>query len=357
MINFVRYKNVKKGILNTTKEDFEVFLSDNAIPKYRATQVFQWIYKMGRKSFFDMPNIGKTLQNILDDNFYIYRPEIVSVLKSSDQTVKFLLKLADENTIETVFIPTSTRNTICVSSQVGCSVGCKFCNTGYNGFIRNLTTEEIIGQYITIKDYFNFWDAYNGRISNIVFMGMGEPLYNIDNVLRAIDVIIDQNFDGISRRKITLSTSGIVPVLIKIAPDLKCKLAISLHAPNNHIRSKIMPINNLYDIKRLIEACQIYYSHHPFLTITFEYLLLKDINDTPDCARELVTLIKDLNAKVNLIQFNSWEGCFFQPSSKIAVRKFAKILNDAGIEAPIRERRGNDIMAACGQLQSAIRDD
>lgn len=344
---------MKKSILNLSKTEFENILIEMKIPKFRASQIFSWIYKFGKTSFSEMTNIGVNLQQMLDNNFYVYRPEIKNVLKSTDGTIKFLLELQDSNTIETVFIPTERRNTICVSSQVGCSVGCLFCNTGYNGFIRNLSTDEIISQYMIVRDYLGFWNSPNhDRLSNIVFMGMGEPLYNTSNVLKTIDTIIDEDYDGISRRKITLSTSGIAPVLSDIGPTLKCRLAISLHAPNDEIRNQIMPINNIYNVETLMKACQIYYKHHPFLKITFEYLLLDGINDTPNCAKQLVSLIKNLNSKVNLIQFNSWIGCSFKPSLAKNVKLFSQILEKSGIEAPIRERRGNDIMAACGQLQS-----
>lgn len=341
---------MKRGILNLSKAEFENILTEMNIPKFRADQIYSWIYKFGKTSFSDMTNIAKLLQQKLDEKFYIYRPKMAKILQSSDGTVKFLFKLHDSNTIETVFIPTEKRSTICVSSQIGCTVGCRFCNTGYNGFIRNLSAEEIIGQYMSVRDYLNLWGK--NRLSNIVFMGMGEPLYNVNNVLKSIDTIIDEDCNGIARRKITLSTSGITPVLRAIAPKLKCRLAISLHAPNDSIRSRIMPINDIYNIEKLMQCCKIYHKYHPFLKITFEYLLLNGINDTAECARALVDLLKPLNAKVNLIQFNSWPECVFKPSSTKNVNNFARILEKSGIEAPIRERRGNDIMAACGQLQS-----
>lgn len=399
---------MKKGILNFSREELiDIFRDDLGLKKYQVDQVLLWIFRYGVKSFFEMTNINKNNQRKLDDYFYIYRPNIVNVQKSEDGTIKFLLELPDhedtqrndENlkdteflerecqskesldsipsfrtvyndnsipviknsltnrkkffTIETVFIPSKKRNTICVSSQVGCVVGCKFCNTGYNGFKRSLSTEEIVGQYFIVKDYLGLWGDSDERLSNIVYMGMGEPLYNINNVLKSIDSIIYDEKEGLSRRKITVSTSGIVPVMKDIIKDLKCRLAISLHAPNNKIRSEIMPINDIYDIDSLIDVCREYCEYHPSMRITFEYLLLKDINDSKECAYELVDLIRGLNAKVNIIQFNSWEGSTFIPSPKKRVLDFVKILEDSGIEAPIRERRGEDIMAACGQLKSS----
>lgn len=354
MINTVlntRKNLVKQGILNLTIEELRDILVSLNLPKFRAQQLFIWLYRFGKKSFFEMPNIGKKLQSKLDEVFYIYRPEIAKVSKSNDGTIKFLLRLNDANTIETVFIPEAKRNTICISSQVGCSVGCKFCNTGYNGFLRNLSTEEILAQFLIVKDYLNLWDPEAERLSNIVFMGMGEPLFNHDNVLKVIQNLMSDEKEGLSRRKITLSTSGISPVIKKIAKDLPCRLAISLHAPNNEIRNEIMPINRIYNIGSILEACQEYSRYHEYLKITFEYLLLKDINDTRECALELIKLLKDTNAKVNLLQFNSWNGCSFKPSNN--AEEFSKILKKAGIEAPIRTRRGEDIMAACGQLSSS----
>lgn len=217
--------------------------------------------------------------------------------------------------------------------------------------MRNLSTEEIITQFLTIKDYLNLWENED-RLSNIVFMGMGEPLYNHVSVLKSIENIMDDKSEGISRRKITISTSGISNVLEKIAKDINCRLAISLHAPNDKIRSKIMPINDIHDIKSIMEACEEYSFHHEYLKITFEYLLLRDINDSKECAYELLDLLKNVNAKVNLLQFNTWEGCDFLPAPEARVLQFSRILEKGGLEAPVRTRRGEDIMAACGQLSS-----
>ncbi len=343
-------KIMKIGILNLTLDKLRNILKELSIPAFRANQIFLWLYRFGKISFFDMTNLGKSLQTKLDEMFYIYRPEVAKISKSKDGTMKFLFELKDGNKIESVFIPKEKRNTICISSQVGCLVGCKFCNTGYNGFIRNLTMEEIITQFFAVKDQLNLWNNKDDRLSNIVFMGMGEPLFNHENVLCSIENIIWDENEGLSRRKITVSTSGITPILKKTAKDLPCRLAISLHAPNDEIRNKIMPINKKYNIASILNACKEYTKHHPYLKITFEYLLLKDINDSKECAIELVKLLRDINAKVNLIQFNSWEGCNFQHSEKI--KEFAEILKNSGLEAPIRSRRGEDIMAACGQLSS-----
>ncbi|MBR1479540.1 MAG: 23S rRNA (adenine(2503)-C(2))-methyltransferase RlmN [Alphaproteobacteria bacterium] len=341
---------MKHGILSYTQSELEGVFSELGLPRFRAAQVFTWVFRFGKTSFFEMTNIGKALQEKLDQMFHIYRPEVARVSRSRDGTVKFLLELADKNTIETVFIPETHRNTICVSSQVGCSVGCKFCNTGYGGFIRNLSAEEIISQFLAVKGYLHLWTPGADRLSNVVFMGMGEPLFNYDNVSRAIQNLMWDEREGLSRRRITLSTSGIAPVLERVARDLPCRLAVSLHAPNDELRTRIMPINQTYDISSIMKACKLYSEHHKFLKITFEYLLLRDINDTDICARELVALLSGVNAKVNLLQFNSWNGCTFKPSQRTI--RFAKILQNAGLEAPIRTRRGEDIMAACGQLRT-----
>ena len=342
---------MKQSILNCTIEELEEVFLGIGIPKYRAKQVFEWVYRFGKTSFFEMTNIGKELQAQLDQSFYIFRSKIAKVSKSVDGTIKFLLQLNDLNKIETVFIPELKRNTICISSQVGCAVGCKFCNTGYNGFIRNLTTEEIVAQFLVIKDYLNLWQEGTERLSNIVFMGMGEPLYNHVNVLKAVSNFMFDSKTGLSRRKITISTSGIAPMIEKLAPTLPCRLAISLHAPNDLIRSRIMPINDIYNIKSIIDACEKYSDCHSYLKITFEYLLLKDVNDSDVCAFELTNLLSNLNAKVNILQFNSWCGCEFQASNRAST--FSAILEKSGIPAPIRTRRGVDIMAACGQLSNA----
>ena len=341
---------MKKGILNYSLSEIESLMLELGCPKFRAKQIFLWLYRFGKNSFFEMTNIGKDLQIKLDEIFYIHRPKVANIAKSKDGTIKFLLELNDKNTIETVFIPESKRNTICVSSQVGCAVGCKFCNTGYNGFIRNLSTEEIVSQFLVVKDYLNLWDQKAERLSNIVFMGMGEPLFNHKNVLKAINNLMLDEKEGLSRRKITLSTSGISPIIEKIAKDLPCRLAISLHAPNDQIRSQIMPINDVYNISSIMDACRKYSEYHSYLKITFEYLLLKGINDSKECALELIDLLKNLNAKVNILQFNSWDGCSFEPSSN--AKDFSAILQKSGLEAPIRTRRGEDVMAACGQLSA-----
>ena len=340
------------GILNYSKEQLIQMFNSINLPKFRVTQVLDWIYNNGCKSFNNMTNISKELQELLSKNYYIYRPTIIKTDKSVDGTIKFLLKLQDNNTIETVFIPETSRNTICISSQVGCAVGCKFCNTGYNGFKRNLTAEEIVSQVLIVKDYINSWKIKDKIITNIVVMGMGEPLFNWNNVSIALqNLTIDKN-QGISTKHITVSTSGIVPVLNKIIDKFDYNLAISLHAPNDEIRSSIMPINKIYPLKDLLNTCKMYNELHKNKLITFEYLMLNNINDSEKNARQLIKLLHQIRCKVNLIKFNSWEGDIFTGSSIEQIKYFQQILNKSGVTATIRCSKGQDIMAACGQLQS-----
>ena len=343
-----------KGILNFTNELLISQFNGLKLAKFRSQQVIDWIYSKGVTSFLQMTSFNGQMQGLLSNNYYIYRPQIATISKSTDGSIKFLLRLDDGLTIETVFIPEGHRNTICVSTQVGCAVGCKFCNTGYNGFKRNLKAEEIIGQVLAIKDYVNSWNDKTKRISNIVFMGMGEPLYNWDNVNIALQNLkLGGEIQGLSSKRITLSTSGIIPVLEKIIPTLECNLAISLHAPNAITRSSIMPINDLYNIENLLPVCRIYNKLHPNKIITFEYLLLKGVNDDRVMTKQLIKLLHGIKCKVNLIQFNSWEGDSYVGCDEYTMQNFRKILVSSGINATIRHSKGQDIMAACGQLQSS----
>ncbi len=342
-----------KGILNFTIEELKVQFNDIGLVKFRVDQVIDWIYDKGVTSFNQMTNLNFQTQRLLSNNYYIYRPKISKINKSVDGTIKFLLLLDDNMTIETVFIPENHRNTICVSTQVGCAVGCKFCNTGYNGFKRNLTAEEIIGQVLVIKDYVDSWCNVANKISNIVIMGMGEPLYNWHNVSIALENFkLGSERQGINHKHITLSTSGVVPVLEKIIPILKCNLAISLHAPNSTVRSTIMPINDLYHLDSLLAVCRNYNMLYPDKLITFEYLLLNGVNDSPAMVKQLIKLLHGIKCKINLIQFNSWAGGKYQGCSSEKMQDFRKLLIKSGINATIRHSRGKDIMAACGQLQS-----
>jgi 23S rRNA (adenine2503-C2)-methyltransferase len=308
-----------------------------------------------------MSNISKELREKLSQNYTIARPKIVSNQISKDGTQKWLLEFADGEKVEMVYIPEEDRGTLCISSQIGCAMGCKFCNTGKNGFVRNMSVEELVQQVLVARDELREWDNLNkgigeGRaISNIVIMGMGEPLINYDNIVKALKII--NNPDGIafSTRRITLSTCGLAPKIRELANDeVKVNLAISLHASDDETRKKIMPIAEQYKIKDIMEACNYYARGTSDRRITFEYIMIKDLNDSEDDACKLIALIKRYRtpAKFNLIPFNKWEGCDFEPSPMDRVNKFAKILTDAGFPSPIRKPRGQDISAACGLLKS-----
>ena len=281
---------------------------------------------------------------------------MITEKNSTDGTRKWLLRFADGKEVETVYIPEEDRGAVCLSTQVGCQMGCRFCHTGTQGFQRNLTAGEIVGQFLAARDSYGEWPTpvdETRYLSNIVVMGMGEPLNNYDELVKAMRIIMDGEGLAISKRRITVSTSGIADKIPNLAKDLGVRLAISLHAPNDTIRNQIMPINRKYPLAVLINACKEYQrlcEHRQY--ITMEYVMLKGINDSPENARELIQLVKGLEVKFNLIPFNPWEGCVFEPSSNNTIHKFAKILEDAYFAAPIRQSRGQDIMAACGQLKS-----
>lgn len=324
--------------------------------RMRAQQIWHWIYFRGAKSFDEMSNISKDMRKKLNDNFDVGRPEIVEALISKDGTRKWLMKFPDGQEVETVFIPEEDRGTLCVSSQVGCTLTCKFCHTGTQRLVRNLTPTEIVMQLLVARDYLGEWPSPSeGRmVSTIVLMGMGEPLYNFDNVKKAMKIVMDDNGINLSRRRITLSTSGVVPEIYRCGEEIGVNLAISLHAVDDKTRSEIMPINKKYPIDELLSACRDYAGIKNSRKITFEYILLKDVNDSDEDALNLVKLIKDykIHAKVNLIPFNPWPGSSYQRPSKTRVAKFSDIIFSKGISAPIRTTRGEDILAACGQLKS-----
>lgn len=324
--------------------------------RMRARQVWHWIYHQGVKKFEDMQNVSKNMRMKLAEHFTIGRPELIESLVSKDGTRKWLMKFPDGNEVETVFIPEDDRGTLCVSSQVGCTLTCKFCHTGTQRLVRNLTPEEIIMQMLVARDDLGEWPTpIEGRkVTNIVMMGMGEPLYNFDNVKKSLDILMDESGINLSRRRITLSTSGVVPEMIRCGEEIGVNLAISLHAVDDETRTKIMPINKKYPLDMLLKACQDYPGASNSRRITFEYIMLKDINDSNEDAHKLVKLLKkyDLPAKVNLIPFNPWPGSDYERPSNNQVRRFSDIVFEGGISAPVRTPRGEDIMAACGQLKS-----
>jgi len=323
---------------------------------FRAKQLWHWIYHRGVTDFADMTTIGKPLREKLINGFYVGRPEIVKALVSSDGSRKWLLRLEDGNEIETVMIPEDNRGALCVSSQVGCTLNCDFCNTGTQRLVRNLTAAEIIGQVMVARDEMGEWPAgKDGRqLTNIVMMGMGEPLMNFDNVKKALVTIMCSEGIAISSRRITLSTSGVVPMIERAGKEIGVDLAISLHAANDELRDVLVPINKKYPLDQLLKSCAAYPGARNSRRITMEYVMIKDLNDRPQDAQRLVKLMRQykIPAKFNLIPFNPWPGTDYECSTNNAVHRFSKILNDEGFSAPIRKPRGRDIMAACGQLKS-----
>ncbi len=336
---------------------FEAAGLDQRQAKLRAKQIWHQIYHRGMRDFVTMSDIAKPQRAWLAERFTIGRPEVVTELVSTDGTRKWLLRTRDGHDFEMVFIPDADRGTLCVSSQVGCTLNCRFCHTGTMRLVRNLTAGEIVGQVMLARDSLGEWPSQpEGRmLSNIVMMGMGEPLYNFDNVRDALKIVMDGDGLGLSRRRITLSTSGVVPMMARAGEEIGVNLAVSLHAVTKEVRDEIVPLNRKYGIEELLAACAAYPGANNARRITFEYVMLKDKNDSDEDARELVRLIRKyrLPAKVNLIPFNPWPGAAYECSSDERVRRFSDIVFEAGISAPIRRPRGRDIMAACGQLKSA----
>ena len=354
-VNIINSIDVSKtNLLGLSKNELKTILSENNLPKFRADQIWYWIYRSGTIDFDLMTNISKDLRVELSNKFFIWRPEISSVQKSDDGTIKWLLKLSDGNEIETVWIPDGERGTLCISSQVGCTLTCKFCHTGTQRLVRNLSSAEIVGQVMLAMDEIKDWPSAseNRLLTSIVLMGMGEPLYNYDNVKKAINIIMDHSGISLSRRRITLSTSGIVPEIHKCGEELGVNLAISLHATNDTLRNELVPINKKYDIKQLLDAVRSYATISNSRRVTWEYVMLKGVNDTIEDAKNLVNLIKGIPSKINLIPFNEWPCSPYECSTSQNIKNFAKIVMKAGYASPIRTPRGRDVMAACGQLKS-----
>jgi 23S rRNA (adenine2503-C2)-methyltransferase len=327
--------------------------------KMRVGQIWQWIYEKGVRDFAVMSNLAKTYRAELAEHFVIEVPKVVSKQVSLDGTRKYLMRIAGGHEVETVYIPEEDRGTLCISSQVGCTLTCSFCHTGTQKLVRNLTTAEIIGQVLVARDDLGEWPEPGAPknetrlLSNIVLMGMGEPLYNFDNVRDAMKIAMDPEGISLSRRRITLSTSGVVPEIAKTAQEIGCQLAISFHATTDEVRDKLVPINKKWNIMELLDALRTYPKVSNSERITFEYVMLKDVNDTDADARRLVKLIKGIPAKINLIPFNEWPGSPYERSDWSRIEAFADIIYKAGYASPIRTPRGEDIMAACGQLKSA----
>ena len=383
----------KRPLIGLSKEQLRTALAEIGVPakqvNMRASQVWHWLYHRGVTEVQAMANISREARDLLDQHFVVGRPEVVTAQVSSDGTRKWLLRFGDGEEAECVFIPDAWRGTLCVSSQVGCTLNCRFCHTGTMKLVRNLTAAEIVGQVMLARDALGEWPngtaglpalpepdddddedrpwipgAHNqgsnytseGRmLTNIVMMGMGEPLYNFDNVRDALQIVMDGDGLGLSKRRITLSTSGVVPMMGRAGTEIGVNLAVSLHAVTKDIRDEIVPINKKYGIEQLLQACADYPGANNARRITFEYVMLAGKNDSDADARELVRLIRKykLPAKVNLIPFNPWPGSAYECSSPERIRAFSDIIFKAGISAPVRTPRGRDIMAACGQLKSA----
>ncbi|MEN8841086.1 MAG: 23S rRNA (adenine(2503)-C(2))-methyltransferase RlmN [Octadecabacter sp.] len=329
--------------------------------KMRVNQIWQWLYHWGVRDFDVMTNLSKDFRVTLTEHFKIELPEVVTKEVSSDGTRKYLVRIAGGHEVEVVYIPETDRGTLCISSQVGCTLTCSFCHTGTQKLVRNLTAGEIIGQVMLARDDLNEWpeagqshaDMGPRLLSNIVLMGMGEPLYNFENVRDAMKIAMDPEGIQLSRRRITLSTSGVVPEIARTADEIGCQLAVSFHATTDEVRDKLVPINKKWNIEELLKALAAYPKVSNSERITFEYVMLKGVNDSDEDARRLMKLIEGIPAKINLIPFNEWPGAPYERSEPDRIKAFADIVHNAGYASPVRRPRGEDIMAACGQLKSA----
>ncbi len=327
--------------------------------KMRVGQIWQWIYQWGVRDFAQMTNLSKAYRAELAEKFVLEVPEVVTRQVSDDGTRKYLVRIAGGHEVEVVYIPEEGRGTLCVSSQVGCTLTCSFCHTGTQKLVRNLTAAEIVGQVLIARDDLDEWPEVGAPkdetrlLSNVVLMGMGEPLYNFENVRDAMKIAMDPEGIQLSRRRITLSTSGVVPEIARTAEEIGCQLAISFHATTDEVRDKLVPINKKWNLEVLLEALRSYPKVSNSERITFEYVMLHGVNDSDADAHRLVELIKGIPAKINLIPFNEWPGAPYKRSSNNRIRAFADIIYNAGYASPIRKPRGEDIMAACGQLKSA----
>lgn len=347
----------KINLLNFDHEKMRQFLSDHGEQPYRAQQLMKWIHQVGCRNFSQMTNLSKTLRQKLDENACIQLPEIISNQHSSDGTHKWLLKLDCGNSIETVYIPEAGRGTLCVSSQVGCALNCSFCSTAKQGFNRNLSTAEIIGQvWVAARELSQHNGEHDKHITNVVMMGMGEPLLNFDNVVSAMDIMMDDFAYGLAKRRVTLSTSGVVPDMLRLREASPVSLAVSLHAPNDALRNELVPINKKYPLSQLMDVCKHYFQNEPKRKVTFEYVMLKGVNDQLEHAAQLAKLLHNVPSKVNLIPFNPFPHTQYECSSKKTIDSFRDYLVGKGINTITRKTRGDDIDAACGQLAGSVKD-
>ncbi len=351
----------RRDLVGLSREELASALADIGEKPFRAKQIWHWIYHQGVTEFSRMSSVARPLQERLAERFVIGRPDIATMQTSTDETRKWLFRFRDGQEAETVYIPdrAQDRGAVCISSQVGCTLSCRFCHTGTQALARNLGPAEIVGQFMAARDAYGEWPSPRGEVprllSTIVLMGMGEPLYNFENVAAAMRIAMDGEGIGLSRRRITLSTSGVVPMMERCGAELGVNLAVSLHAVRDELRDEIVPLNRKYPIAELIAACRRYPGASNARRITFEYVMLRGVNDSEAEARELVRLIAGIPAKVNLIPFNPWPGSAFEPSSRDALDRFARIVMEAGFSSPVRAPRGRDILAACGQLRTESR--
>lgn len=348
------------NLLNLTRDDLEAFFLEQGEKKFRATQVMKWIYHFQVLDFLEMTNLAKTLRQQLSTLVCFTMPQIVQTQISQDGTRKWLLQLADGNRIEMVFIPEEDRKTLCVSSQVGCTLSCCFCATAQQGFNRNLTTAEMVAQLWLAEHHLRMagypLEPHGRIIGNVVFMGMGEPLINFQALVKAMQIMMDDFGFGLSKHRLTVSTAGIVPAIKRLKEQCPVNLAISLHAPNDALRNQLVPINKKYSLSELIPVCHTYVKDDRQRKVTFEYIMLKGINDTPSHAQELVKLIRNLPAKINLIPYNPLPALPYQRSSPETIERFRDILQGANLVTVTRKTRGADIDAACGQLVGQVKD-
>ncbi|HVA11968.1 MAG TPA: 23S rRNA (adenine(2503)-C(2))-methyltransferase RlmN [Stellaceae bacterium] len=346
--------DAKKNLVGLSRDELAAEMASLGAAPFRARQLWHWIYHRGATDFAVMTTLAKDFRSALAEHYAIARPVESRAQLSDDGTRKWLLRFADGQEAECVHIPEEDRGTLCVSSQVGCTLTCKFCHTGTQRLVRNLDAAEIVGQVMLARDALGEWPSPHDdrQLTNIVLMGMGEPLYNYDNVATAVKIMMDGEGLSVSKRKITLSTAGVVPMIERCGAELGVNLAISLHAVTDALRDVLVPINKKYPVAELMAACRAYPGLSNARRITFEYVMLKDVNDSPDEARALVALLEGIPAKVNLIPFNAWPGAPFECSSAAAIAAFGDIVNAAGYASPVRTPRGRDILAACGQLKS-----
>jgi 23S rRNA (adenine2503-C2)-methyltransferase len=348
----------RRDLVGLSREELAAEMVALGEKPFRSKQLWHWLYHQGEADFARMNTIAKPMQMKLAERFVVGRPEVATQQDSADGTRKWLFRFRDQQQVETVYIPSADedRGAVCISTQVGCTLSCRLCHTGTQALVRNLGAAEIVGQFMAARDSYGEWpspkDGTPRHLSNIVVMGMGEPLYNYENVAKALKIVMDHEGIGLSRRRITLSTSGVVPMMDRCGAELGVGLAVSLHAVTDELRDEIVPLNRKYPIAELLAACRRYPGASNARRITFEYVMLRGVNDSEAEARELVRLIRGMPAKVNLIPFNPWPGSPYKTSTSEAIQRFAEILSDAGYASPIRRPRGRDILAACGQLKT-----